>query len=147
VHHKQNIKNLLQKNQTPKTTFTSFSMFKYFTMKQITQIFAIIFISMAGLSASAQQAGELSKRVQKELAILNNADLNLSSEQLHRLTLVLKAEDDILAMNEKAAQGDKAVLELRIKEIKAHKLNNVLGAMTPKQAEKFMALKLDQHFK
>jgi hypothetical protein len=116
-------------------------------MRKTTHLIVSILILLVSFSASAQTGNQLSANVQKDLAILNNADLNLSSEQLNRLTLVLKAEDDMIAMNEKAAQGDKAVLELRMKEIKAHKLNNILGAMTPQQVQKFMALKLDQHFK
>ena len=87
-----------------------------------------------------------SAKVLHELSILKTADLNLSDVQIERITAVLSSQDQIYQKNMKVLEGNKSLLAQRIKELKEIKINNVKGALTEKQVEKFNALKLADQF-
>ena len=113
-------------------------------MKKIVLIIILFVAVLSG--ANAKQALQPSETVKKEIAIFKKADLNLSDIQLYRITTVLMAEDQHLQRNKSAAEGNKAVMETRLKELKANKIKNLKGALTDQQAIKFDALKLADQF-
>jgi hypothetical protein len=107
-------------------------------MKKSIVILVLILISVVSFS----QQNAISKNVKKQIEILKKADLNLTELQLSRIAVVLSNEDAILQKNIKSFEGNKSILETRIAEIKANRINNIKGAMTPQQVEKFDAIKL-----
>ncbi|HNB82110.1 MAG TPA: hypothetical protein PLP14_08445 [Chitinophagaceae bacterium] len=113
-------------------------------MKQIFLLLAF-FLSLNS-TLLAQKDQELPAQVQKELNILKKADLNLSEIQLSRIAMVLKSYDDMTQKTLKTLDGNKSVIETRLKEIRQNKINNIKGAFTPQQVEKFDALKLESKF-
>jgi hypothetical protein len=46
----------------------------------------------------------------------------------------------------KSFDGNKSLIEARIAELKIYTINNIKGAMTPQQIEKFDAIKLAEKF-
>lgn len=96
--------------------------------------------------AQTQNAPAVTEQVKKELAILQKADLNLTDRQISRITAVLMSQEQIEARNLKALEGNKSAIEQRLKDIKANKINNLKGALTEQQIEKFNALKLEEKF-
>lgn len=111
-------------------------------MKKIALFIALIFMCLN--IVFAQKPQNPSENVKKELAVLQKADLNLSETQVYRITAVLMAQEQLYKENVKLLEGNKAVLETRLKELKANKISNVRGAMTDQQAAKFDALKLEE---
>jgi hypothetical protein len=88
------------------------------------------------------QQNELSVTVKKQIEVLKKADLNLSNEQLSRITTVLISKDLGYQKMLKALEGNKSLIQTRTAEYKADIFSNIKGAMSPQQAEKFDALKL-----
>ncbi|MEZ5046186.1 MAG: hypothetical protein R2831_04270 [Chitinophagaceae bacterium] len=84
----------------------------------------------------------LPKSVQKDIAVLQKADIGLSDIQLQRITLVLTQENDMIDKNKEAAKGNPEVLKERLKLLHENKIRNIKGAMTPLQVQKFDELKL-----
>lgn len=111
-------------------------------MKKIVLIFAFLFMCLNMVFAQKQQ--NPSDKVKNELAVLQKADLNLSDVQVVRITTVLTASEQLYMENMKLLEGNKAVLQTRLKELKANKISNVRGAMTDQQVVKFDALKLEE---
>jgi hypothetical protein len=111
-------------------------------MKKILTFVAILFI---GTSVFAQN-NTPSETIKKEISILKSSDLNLSEVQLSRITTVLMGIEQNSLRTLKAAEGNKSLLEIRMKEVKEQKLNNVKGAMSAQQAQRFDALKLADKF-
>ncbi len=111
-------------------------------MKQVLFLASFLFLSFSMLSAQSTNA-ELSTNVKKAITVLKIADLNLSEMQLSRITSVLISEDQILQKNLKVLEGNKSAQAQRIKELKDIKINNLKGAMTEQQVQKFIALKLE----
>lgn len=111
-------------------------------MKKIALLIATIFMCLN--MVFAQKPQNPSEKVKGELAVLQKADLNLSDMQVYRITAVLMASDQLYKENVKLLEGNKAVLETRLKELKANKISNVRGAMTDQQVTKFDALKLEE---
>lgn len=83
-----------------------------------------------------------SAKVKSQIAVLEAADLNLSDVQLSRITTVLIGEEQNAAKSIKAVEGNKSLQEKRIQAMKENQINNIKGAMTPQQVEKFNTLKL-----
>lgn len=115
-------------------------------MKRIILV-AMCLISVQLMTAqTAKPSNELAKVVKNELDILKKADLNLTEVQVSRITMVLNSQDQLLLKTQEALNGNKSVLDQRLKELKSNKINNILGAMTDQQVEKFKALKLEDKF-
>lgn len=112
-------------------------------MKKTLSIFAFILIAF---STSAQVSSVPSAEVKNQVEILKNADLGLTDVQLSRVTSVLMGEENNMIRTKKALEGNKSQLDIRMKEFKANKINNIKGTMSPQQAEKFDALKLADKF-
>ncbi|GBL35602.1 hypothetical protein EMGBS15_11970 [Filimonas sp.] len=112
-------------------------------MKQITLIAGFFLCS---LGMTAQNSNNISTQVSKEIEILRKADLNLSDIQLSRITQVLAGQEQIQNRNNQALEGNKAVLAQRNAELRKSKIQNIKGAMTEQQREKFDALKLTDKF-
>lgn len=100
----------------------------------------LAFISLTSLAFAQNQAP--SEKVKTQIAILKNANLNLSEVQLSRITTVLIGEEQNAARAIKAVEGNKALLEKRMQALKDNQINNIKGAMTPQQVQKFEELKL-----
>ena len=113
-------------------------------MKQISITLIALLISVSTLFAQTQN--QPSKQVLSEIQVLTKADLNLSDIQISRITSVLTAQEQLLARNAEALKGNKSVVDQRMKELKANKISNIKGALTPQQLEKFNALKLEEKF-
>jgi hypothetical protein len=113
-------------------------------MKQISITFIALLFSVTALFAQTQN--QPSKQVLNEIQILTKADLNLSDIQISRITSVLMAQEQILVRNAHSLEGNKTVVDQRMKELKANKISNIKGALTPQQLEKFNALKLEEKF-
>jgi len=107
-------------------------------MKKSIVTIVLILISIVSFS----QNKTMSQHVKKQIEVLKKADLNLTDLQLSRITIVLINEDANLQKNIKSLEGNKSILETRIAEIKINTINNIKGAMTPQQIEKFDAFKL-----
>lgn len=112
-------------------------------MKKIIIIAAILF---SANFIMAQTSTAPSKQVLKELEILKNSELYLTDVQIGRITTVLSGEEYNTTRVLKSVEGNKSLTELKLKEIKEHKLNNIKGAMTPQQVEKFNKLNLEDKF-
>lgn len=113
-------------------------------MKKILSIAAFLLLAFV---ANAQIKGaEPSENVKKQISILKKADLGLTDIQISRITTVLMGEEANYLRTEKALEGNKAQLEMRMKDLHANKINNIKGAMNEAQAEKFEALKLADKF-
>jgi hypothetical protein len=113
-------------------------------MKKILSIAAFLMFSLV---AGAQIKGsEPSENVKKQVTILKKADLGLTDIQISRITTVLMGEEANQLRAEKALEGNKAQLELRMKDMHVNKINNIKGAMSEAQAEKFDALKIADKF-
>jgi|688.fasta_scaffold1697672_1 hypothetical protein len=108
-------------------------------MKKLLTILGFLFL---GNVVFAQATNTPSATVKKQIEVLKNADLNLTDVQLGRITTVLMGEEQNSVKVLKAVEGNKSLLEMRLKEIKDHKISNIKGAMSPQQVEKFDALKL-----
>ncbi len=104
-----------------------------------------VFICLA-FAVNAQHGAAPSENVKKEIAILKNADLDLTDVQLSRITSVLVGEEANKIRLQKTFEGNKSQLELRLKDLHANKIGNIKGGMSPQQAEKFDALKLADKF-
>lgn len=115
-------------------------------MKHLFFLAFVLFFSVNLMNAQGQTSNEPSDHVKSELAILKKADLNLTDRQVARITSVLMAQEAIETRNLKAVEGNKSVVEQRMKDLKANKINNIKGALTEQQVEKFNALKLDDKF-
>ena len=111
-------------------------------MKKSIVTIVLILISIVSFS----QNKTMSQRVKKQIEILKKADLNLTDIQLSRITIVLTNEDSNYQKIIKAFEGNKSVLEAKTAEIKLYTINNIKGAMTPQQIEKFDAIKLAEKF-
>jgi hypothetical protein len=111
-------------------------------MKKSIVTIVLILISIVSFS----QNKTMSQRVKKQIEILKKADLNLTDIQLSRITIVLTNEDANYQKIIKAFEGNKSVLEAKTAEIKLYTINNIKGAMTPQQIEKFDAIKLAEKF-
>ena len=109
-----------------------------YTMKNL---ITILFLVFACNLANAQK-DKMSENVKKQIELLKKADLNLSDIQLTRITHVLVSDEQIIMKNKKSFESNKPLLESKLAEIKLYRINNIKGAMTPQQAEKFDALKL-----
>lgn len=112
-------------------------------MKKILSIAAFICFTLV---MNAQHGAVPSENVKKEIAILKNADLDLTDVQLNRISTVLIGEEANKIRVQKALEGNKSQLELRMKDLHANKIGNIKGGMSPQQAEKFDALKLADKF-
>ncbi len=112
-------------------------------MKKITLFFALICISLASFAQGNQAP---SAKVKQQMDILRKADLNLNEIQLGRIQTVLIGEEVNAARALKALEGNKTLQEKRLQEMKQNQINNVKGAMSPQQAEKFDALHLADKF-
>jgi hypothetical protein len=111
------------------------------------KIFSIVAFCCIAFVASAQVNGALpSEKVKKEIAILKNADLGLTDVQISRLTVVLMGEESNYLRMEKALEGNKAQMELRMKDLHVNKISNIKGTMNEAQAEKFDSKKLSEKF-
>ena len=110
-------------------------------MKFIIHLSFIFFLSINLLSA--QTTPQPSASVKKDVEVLNASGLNLTDRQVSRITIVLMGQEDIATRNIKALEGNKSVLQTRLSEIKVHKINNIKGALTEQQVEKFNSLKLE----
>lgn len=108
-------------------------------MKNLICISFLIFVSNF---VNAQDL-KLSNNVKNELEILKKANLNLSDIQISRITHILQSDEEIVIRNKKTYNGNKVMLEEKLAEIKKYRINNILGAMTPLQAEKFVQQKLE----
>lgn len=107
------------------------------------KIFSIVaFVCVAFLSHAQQMGAVPSENVKKQVSILKNADLGLTEIQISRITTVLMGEESNQLRVEKALEGNKAQLELRMKDLRANKISNIKGTMNEAQAEKFDLLKL-----
>lgn len=104
-------------------------------------LITILFLVFACNLANAQK-DKISENVKKQIELLKKADLNLSDIQLTRITHVLVSDEQIIMKNKKSFESNKPLLESKLAEIKLYRINNIKGAMTPQQAEKFDALKL-----
>ncbi len=107
-------------------------------MKNLLTTLAFLFIGNILLAQTVIP----SAAVKKQIDILKSADLNLTDVQLGRITTVLIGEEQNSIKVLKAVEGNKSLLEMRLKEIKEHKVSNIKGAMSPQQVEKFDVLKL-----
>jgi hypothetical protein len=112
-------------------------------MKKNIIIIILILISFVSFS----QNNAITKRVKKQIEIIKKADLNLTELQLSRITMVLSNEDANLQKNINSFEGNKIALEVRIAEMNTNSMNNIKGAMTPQQIEKFDAIKLAEKLK
>ena len=111
-------------------------------MKKSIVTIVLILISIVSFS----QNKTMSQRVKKQIEVLKKSDLNLTDIQLSRITIVLTNEDANYQKIVKAFEGNKSVLEAKTAEIKLYTINNIKGAMTPQQIEKFDAIKLAEKF-
>jgi len=109
-------------------------------MKKLILIAAILFTGSVSLFAQAGQTPSV--KVKKQMEVLRQADLNLSEVQLGRIQTVLMGEEQNAVRALKAVEGNKALQEKRLQELKTNQINNIKGAMSPQQAEKFEALHL-----
>ena len=100
----------------------------------------LAFISFTSLAFAQNQAP--SAKVKNQIAVLKNADLNLSEVQISRITTVLIGEEQNAIRAIKSVEGNKSLLEKRLQALKDSQINNIKGAMTPQQVERFDALKL-----
>jgi hypothetical protein len=107
-------------------------------------IFAFLFLFATG--STFAQTQNISAEVKKEIEILKSANLNLSSVQLSRITLVLQGEEEIINRVKKTLDGNKSLLASSLATCKKNKISNIKGGMTDQQAEKFTALKLEEKF-
>lgn len=108
-------------------------------MKKITLFVALVCLTTLVFAQSGQTP---SAKVKQQLEVLRKADLNLSEVQLGRIQAVLIGEEANAARMLKALEGNKSLQEKRLQEMKQNQINNVKGAMSPQQADKFDALKL-----
>lgn len=115
-------------------------------MKHLFFLAFVLFFSINIINAQTPTSNEPSEHVKSELAILKKADLNLTDRQVARITAVLMSQETIETRNMKAVEGNKSVAEQRMKDLKANKINNIKGALTDQQVEKFNALKLEDKF-
>jgi hypothetical protein len=100
----------------------------------------LAFISLTSLAFAQNQAP--SAKVKSQIAVLKNADLNLSEVQISRITTVLIGEEQNAIRAIKSVEGNKSLLEKRLQALKDSQINNIKGAMTPQQVDRFDALKL-----
>ena len=110
------------------------------------QIILMAGFFLCSLGMTAQNSNSISTQVSKEIEILRKADLNLSDIQISRITQVLVGQEQIQNRNNQALEGNKAVLAQRAAELRNSKIQNMKGAMTEQQIEKFDALKLADKF-
>jgi hypothetical protein len=109
--------------------------------------FLLAIIVVATSFISIAQSGNIpSNEVVKKILLLKDAGLNLSDMQLSRITTVLMTNEDMIAKNKKKLADNPTILAKRLAELRENTLNNVRGAMTPKQVEKFDAEKMDEKF-
>jgi hypothetical protein len=108
-------------------------------MKKFTIFIALVLLSTFGFAQAGQTP---SAKVKQQMEVLRKADLNLSEVQLGRIQTVLMGEEANAARMLKALEGNKSLQEKRLQEMKQNQINNVKGAMSPQQAEKFDALNL-----
>ena len=111
-------------------------------MKKSIVTIVLILISFVSFS----QNKTMSQRVKKQIEVLKKADLNLTDIQLSRITIVLINDDENYQKMIKSFDGNKSLIEARIAELKIYTINNIKGAMTPQQIEKFDAIKLAEKF-
>lgn len=109
-------------------------------------IISLFFILFSTISFAQNADNKPSEQVKSEMNILKNADLGLSDIQITRITYVLMGEESNMKRIEKTLEGNKTQLEKYQNEHRANKINNIKGAMSPQQAEKFDALKLESKF-
>lgn len=110
------------------------------------KIFFTLVVLFTTVFAYAQLNTTPSEAVKAQVEILKKADLNLTEIQIGRITTVLIGEESNETRIRKALEGNKSLLETRLAELKEHKIQNIKGAITPAQAEKFDALKLADKF-
>jgi|688.fasta_scaffold50143_4 hypothetical protein len=106
----------------------------------------VILVLLLVTVVSFAQNTTMSQRVKKQIDLLKKADLNLSDVQLSRITIVLINDDENYQKMIKSFDGNKSLIEARIAELKIYTINNIKGAMTPQQIEKFDAIKLAEKF-
>jgi len=106
----------------------------------------VILVLLLVTVVSFAQNNTMSQRVKKQIDLLKKADLNLSDIQLSRITTVLINEDANYQKIIISLEGNKSILEARKAENKIYTINNIKGAMTPQQIEKFDAIKLAEKF-
>ena len=107
-------------------------------MKKSIVILVLLLVTVVSFAQNAT----MSQRVKKQVDLLKKADLNLSDVQLSRITIVLINDDENYQKMIKSFDGNKSLIEARIAELKIYTINNIKGAMTPQQIEKFDAIKL-----
>ena len=120
-------------------------MHKKINMKPFSFLLIALFFVVNTTQAQVDKK-QLSANVVREIALLKKADLNLTEVQLSRITLLLNSFDEMSDKTMKTLEGNKAAQKSRLDEIKKSKINNVRGAMTPQQVEKFDALQLENQF-
>jgi hypothetical protein len=110
--------------------------------------YLFLFLACFATFFSMAQSGSTkpSTYVTKEVDILKNSELKLNETQLSRITSVLIGEEQRMARIQSLFSGNKIELEKNLAELKKHKIQNIKGAMTDLQKEKFDELKLDQKF-
>ncbi len=111
-------------------------------MKKI--LLFVCFVSLFSWANAQQNA--LPPAVKNQLEALKHPNLNLNEVQLSRIAYVLEMEYQNALKIQKTFEGNKSVLDARLKEHKEHIINNIKGAITPTQAEIFDNLKLAEKF-
>ena len=109
-------------------------------MKHLIYSIALLFMSIATMAQSSSQP--IPEKVKQQLEILKSSDLNLTDVQIGRITTVLTAENQKVERMSKINESNQAKLQEDKKTLKAIMINNLKGAMTPLQVEKFDTAKL-----
>lgn len=98
------------------------------------------------VSVFAQSSNVVSPEIKAQIEILKKSTLQLTDIQISRITTVLVGEEQNYQRVLKSLNGNKSQLEIHLKELKEHKIQNIKGAMTPLQKEIFDNLKLESKF-
>ncbi|MBP6623841.1 MAG: hypothetical protein KA198_01635 [Chitinophagaceae bacterium] len=110
------------------------------------KLITFIHCTLFAVAVFAQDSKTLSPEIKTQIEILKNSTLQLSDIQISRITTVLVGEEMNYQRVLKSLNGNKSQLEIHLKELKEHKIQNIKGAMTPLQKEIFDNLKLDSKF-